>query len=284
MNYYERHLGDYARDTAHLSMLEHGAYSILLDRYYATEAGIPDDQVHRIARARTKEERQAVGAVLDEFFELVDGVWINHRAEEEIAKAKTRIKAAQENGKRGGRPKANRNITKEKPSGLLPGSENETQSKAHHTPYTKHQAPDKTNGDQAASTDLDPAAAPPADVVDARALELSVLLRQRGAGVTAGNPHVRRWARSGVTDAQALLALETAERRRAETGSMQPVNAGLLNAIIDDQQRAPPAGRKTIHDDRAATIAALTGRSRSHDHEPGTIIDVTPAGVAGGVD
>ncbi len=25
MNYYERHLGDYAKDTAHLSMLEHGA-------------------------------------------------------------------------------------------------------------------------------------------------------------------------------------------------------------------------------------------------------------------
>ena len=36
MNYYERHLGDYARDTGHLSMLEHGAYSLLLDRYYAT--------------------------------------------------------------------------------------------------------------------------------------------------------------------------------------------------------------------------------------------------------
>ena len=30
MNYYERHLGDYARDTAHLSMMEHGAYGLLL--------------------------------------------------------------------------------------------------------------------------------------------------------------------------------------------------------------------------------------------------------------
>ena len=84
MNYYERHLGDYAKDTAHLTMIEHGAYSLLLDRYYGTEQGIPADQAHRVARARTREEKQAVDAVLGEFFTLVDGIWINQRAEEEI--------------------------------------------------------------------------------------------------------------------------------------------------------------------------------------------------------
>ena len=46
------HLGDYAKDTAHLSMLETGAYRLLLDRYYGTEQGIPADQAHRIARAK----------------------------------------------------------------------------------------------------------------------------------------------------------------------------------------------------------------------------------------
>ena len=44
MNYYERHLGDYARDTGHLSMLEHGAYTLLMDRSSASEQGIPADQ------------------------------------------------------------------------------------------------------------------------------------------------------------------------------------------------------------------------------------------------
>ena len=87
LNYYERHLGDYAKDTAHLSMMEHGAYNLLLDRYYATEQGIPDSNVFRIARARTKEEKNAVKTVLSEFFELIEGVWINHRSEEEISKA-----------------------------------------------------------------------------------------------------------------------------------------------------------------------------------------------------
>src|SRR5687768_6580586 len=109
MNYYERHLGDYAKDTAHLSMLEHGAYNLLLDRYYGTEVGIPADQVYRVARARTKEERAAVDVVLGEFFELKDGAWTKGRCDEEIEKAKARIDAARENGKKGGRPKAKPN-------------------------------------------------------------------------------------------------------------------------------------------------------------------------------
>ncbi|MHB0973937.1 MAG: YdaU family protein [Thiobacillus sp.] len=138
MNYYERHLGDYAKDTVHLTMIEHGAYSVLLDRYYATECGIPADQVHRLARARTREEKQAVDSVLSDFFELIEGIWINHRAEEEIAKAQTKIKAAQENGKRGGRPRKNQTQTEQKPIGLFVGSENETQTKAHQAPDTRH--------------------------------------------------------------------------------------------------------------------------------------------------
>lgn len=86
MNYYERHLGDYAKDTGHLTMLEHGAYTLLLDRYYSSERGIEADHAYRIARARSKEERAAVDAVLAEFFVLTDGVWTKKRVEDEIAK------------------------------------------------------------------------------------------------------------------------------------------------------------------------------------------------------
>lgn len=143
----------------------------------------------------------------------------------------------------------------------------------------------KTNAYQAASTDFDPAAAAPPDPIQVRSLELVALLRKRGASIAAGNTYARQWAESGITDAQALTALETAERRRAEAGSVQPINAGFLNSIITDTQRAPPKQRRTtIHEERAATIAALTGRSRNHEHEPGNIIDVTPTGAAGGVD
>jgi uncharacterized protein YdaU (DUF1376 family) len=139
MNYWERHIGDYARDAGHLTMLEHGAYTLLLDRYYSTEQPIPEDQAHRICRARTKEERAAVDAVLDEFFSLLDGHWINGRAAREVVKAQTKIEAARTNGAKGGRPKVKVEVTQEKPTGLLLGSVGETQSKALQTPDSIHQ-------------------------------------------------------------------------------------------------------------------------------------------------
>lgn len=144
MNYYERHLGDYARDTAHLSMLEHGAYTLLLDRYYATEQGLPADQVHRLARARTREERSAVDSVLSEFFTLSNGLWVKNRVQEEIDKANKSIEAARVNGKKGGRPKKPNGFsqeTQEKPNGFPLGSENETQQEPSEK-LTRHQTPD----------------------------------------------------------------------------------------------------------------------------------------------
>jgi uncharacterized protein YdaU (DUF1376 family) len=142
VNYYERHLGDYARDTGHLTMLEHGAYGLLLDRYYATEQGLPADDVLRLARARTKEERAAVNRVLKEFFVLREGVWVHEKCDKLIVLARVKIDAARVNGKKGGRPKKPKGSeaeTQEKPSGFSVGSENETQAKAHQAPYTNHQ-------------------------------------------------------------------------------------------------------------------------------------------------
>lgn len=136
VNYWERHIGDYARDAGHLSMLEHGAYTLLLDRYYSTEQPIPADQAHRICRARSKEERAAVDTVLAEFFQLVDEQWVNGRASREVLKAQTKIEAARTNGAKGGRPKKNPDETDEKPTGFPLGSVSETQPKAHQTPDT----------------------------------------------------------------------------------------------------------------------------------------------------
>src|SRR5690242_10703802 len=85
MNYYERHLGDWVKDTAHLSMMEHGAYNLLVDRYYGSEQPIPNEDRYRHGRAKTDEERAAVDFVLREFFRLDDdGMWRKGRIEEEI--------------------------------------------------------------------------------------------------------------------------------------------------------------------------------------------------------
>ncbi|WGZ31219.1 YdaU family protein [Xylella fastidiosa subsp. pauca] len=139
MNYYERHIGDYARDTGYLSVLEHGIYCLLLDRYYATEQPIPANKAHRIARAYSKKEKSAVDVVLDEFFLLQDDGWHNKRCDEEIARFHAKAAAQQENGKKGGRPRNSahhdsQTQTQQKPADFDLDNPNETQSKANTNP------------------------------------------------------------------------------------------------------------------------------------------------------
>ena len=86
MNYYERHIGDYLKDTVHLSLLEHGIYGRLLDVYYTRESAIPVAQVERLIGVRSKDERKALADVLDEFFEVDADVLRHSRCDREIAK------------------------------------------------------------------------------------------------------------------------------------------------------------------------------------------------------
>lgn len=125
MNFYQRFLGDYMRDTMHLSVMEHGAYGLMLDTYYATERPLPADHesLFRICRAMNKAEQEAVRRVADQFFPIhEDGMRHNRRADYEIATAQPKIKAAKENGKKGGRP-ANPTRTDYKPTGIPTGLE-----------------------------------------------------------------------------------------------------------------------------------------------------------------
>jgi uncharacterized protein YdaU (DUF1376 family) len=70
MHYYQRHIGDYAKDTGHLTLLEHGAYTVLLDWAYASEKPLAKDheELYRLCRAVRDEEKQAVDRVLLQFF------------------------------------------------------------------------------------------------------------------------------------------------------------------------------------------------------------------------
>lgn len=90
MNYFELHIGDYAEATAHLTFVEDAAYIRLMRKYYATEKALPADlkAVQRLVAARTKEEREAVETVLNEFFTLQDDGWHNARCDAEIARFK----------------------------------------------------------------------------------------------------------------------------------------------------------------------------------------------------
>lgn len=84
MNFYQRHLGDYCKNAAHLSLLEHGVYVRLMDVYYARESAIPENMVARLIGARTEPETQALQVVLQEFFVLRNGHYHQDRCDQEI--------------------------------------------------------------------------------------------------------------------------------------------------------------------------------------------------------
>lgn len=105
MHYYKRNLGDIAKKTSYLSPLEFGVYNLILDAYYDREQAPTLIEATRWARARTEEEKAAVLAVLDEFFELRDGQFYQNRVEEELCGYQKKAEKNREVGKRGGRPK-----------------------------------------------------------------------------------------------------------------------------------------------------------------------------------
>lgn len=119
MNYYPHHIGDYLRDTAHLTPLEDGIYRRLLDVYYASEKPLPPETqwVCKLVRARTTDEIDAVVEVLRQYFTKTPEGWRNKRCDEEIKAHYRRVKAARDNGKRGGRPRNPVGLQR-KPSGL----------------------------------------------------------------------------------------------------------------------------------------------------------------------
>lgn len=88
MNFYKHYIGDFQRDTGHLSLTERGAYLCLIHHYYATEKPLPNDHAAlcRIAGAIDAAEREAVRAVMA-FFEPVESGLMHKRIEAEIEKS-----------------------------------------------------------------------------------------------------------------------------------------------------------------------------------------------------
>ena len=88
MHYYPHNIGDYRKDTSHLSLLEHGIYRQLLDSYYLDEVPLSNDlaKLMRSHSVRNADEQQALQNVLTDFFELTENGYIHKRCEDIIAK------------------------------------------------------------------------------------------------------------------------------------------------------------------------------------------------------
>lgn len=238
MNYYERYVGDFQRDTGLLSCAEVGAYDRMLDHYYATESPLPADydKLYGLCRAIKKPDQEAVRSVADQFFPVAaDGMRHNKRADEEIAKAQGRINAAKENGKKGGRPRGGKqNQTEHKPNGFPTANPAETHSGVHHEPQVNHlqeEATSTTNTTRGAS---DHSSSPPP-----RAFQIIKSLTRLEAGrgkalspVVTTDKVLAAWVEAGVTDAQIEEAHGLAVAKRQKDGDQSPVNIGFMDVFV----------------------------------------------------
>jgi len=135
MHYFQFNIGDYARSTLHLSLMEDLAYRRLLDMYYDTEAPIPLE-THWVAR-RIRMETEIVESVLNDMFKRTDEGFRHPRCDVEIAEYQALRERNRANGKRGGRPKTVQNQQPENPL----GSQSQPSGNPKHKPETINHKP-----------------------------------------------------------------------------------------------------------------------------------------------
>jgi uncharacterized protein YdaU (DUF1376 family) len=126
LHYYQHNIGDYARDTGHLSILEHGIYRLLLDWCYLNEKPITTEQAMRVGRGNPVETQ----SVLSEFFSQdLDG-WVHKRVCIEVQAYHAKVARNRQNGAKGGRPKPKNNPV---------GSQSEPKHNPNQEPITNNQ-------------------------------------------------------------------------------------------------------------------------------------------------
>lgn len=111
MHYYNFNIGDYASHTRHLSPIEDLAYRRLLDLYYLHEHPLNDCSATVARLVGLSDYQQEVETVLIEFFQHVDGGYVNPRADKEIAHYHAKIQQASNAGRASAERRFNKRST-----------------------------------------------------------------------------------------------------------------------------------------------------------------------------
>ena len=254
MNYVELHIGDYEKGTSHLTACEDGIYGRLLRRYYDTEAALPVDLkvLQRLVRARTKDEKEAVETILEEFFQRQEDGWRHGRCDEEIAKYQAkRAKAKRSADVRWGNREQDQEDMRTHSDSDANASETHNGRNAHHTPVTSPQSP---VGKGEAHTD---------DWLRAEIARACVLMRKAGCPRTnPGHVDLRGAIAEGVTPE----VLEWLVPDAVKSGKTNPFAYVITTARAQRQQginiipgvthsNGSPAGKLCAVDQIVANIA-----------------------------
>lgn len=274
MNFWNRHIGDIIRDTVSLTMLEDGAYNRLLDQYYQTERPLPADRkmIYRLARATSAAERKACDFVMETFFKIEEDGYHQKRCDTEIASYQEKQRKAQASANaRWSKSESNANASSSHDASDM---RTHSEGNAHQAPVASNQSPElKPLGETAPVEHLH---------VRARPAEISGAMRRHGIEAQPADPRIIAASESGYSietidaacaEAKAakpnerispLYVLRIAERWTADAAKPRPVSTA---------RASPP---RSYHDERAETIAGLTGRSRSNDDERTIDVPATP--------
>lgn len=240
MNFYKRHIGDYTKKAAHLTLLEHGIYARLMDVYYTREEGLPEEKAARLISARSKEELQALARVLEEFFDLVDGVWVQNRCEEEIAAASAQADANRSNGKKGGRPKGKK--TESEPKNNPLGFDSDSEKNLSQTPDSRLQT--KPDNDDSTFGGYEPPSSSPLPDRDdpppsnEPPIVMAVALRKLGVDATFTHPAVLDWVQRQIAPEVLQAAVSLAREQKGPTAKIPP---NYLVPIVEKLVNPPAA-------------------------------------------
>ena len=236
MNWFKLYIGDYQRDTAHLSVTEHGAYLLMLQHYYATEKPLPTGKaLHRMLRAQDRAEREAIDAVAGQFWTETPEGLVNGRADAEITKAGTQ---AETNRAIAQAREAKRKASRDKHDD---STNRATKLQPNQTPDTRHQTEQPSENYHHPAGGLAPGEV---DVVgEARPTAAGAVCKAlRRAGIADTNPGHPR-----------LLALLNAGATEAEFAGFAPAAiakgagfAWVLGAVEGERTRAAATG-KAVH-------------------------------------
>lgn len=276
MNFYKHYIGDFQRDTNHLSLTERGAYRALLDHLYATEKPLPKNvqDLYRLVGAMDAREKAAVRRVIHEFWRLTDEGYINDRALKEIEKAEhqrqvNRAIAVAREGRR-----------KEHDS----CSDRGTNHQPNQTPDTRHQTKTRvlnTHTEQRTSPAVQ-SAEPPSVCVGHQTAAGAACSALRNAGIADTNPShptLLALVEAGATaeefsdaavecrakgKATFAYVLGVVRRRREEAAKLMLHKGAMPTA---------PPGESVRDRKRREAYEAMTGR-KGHDDEPRDITSI----------